>query len=343
MEIVNEIQDIVNINRNGYNSLYCIEDCIATIAYYEGIDFYMMFMDSYKFGFDNDIVKKTRIVNSGLMNNIERTQFENLSKFHGMTFSMGRTMDAKVALEEMKKELLSGRLIIVKVDSFYCKWDVGYEKLHQKHMFICTGIRDKGDICVCDPFYGKIGLEMSEDDFCNAYMGLYMKYNIEEKEYDYREEICNTFFNDNYVSKLVQELRQLGDAYLEYYDMVREYRDYEDARRVQEILLKIIMDKNKYYYLLSKVFDVKSKKISDDMEIVIGMWVVIKNLLFKAFFSKKVDVILNSVKDKLYRIAELEEEIYCLIRNDVKMDENLCESELMEKSTEGYMLESIFE
>lgn len=137
---------IPELTKIGNEFAICFEDCVETLCDYLRVDYQMMFLDQFKTyyiknvtDFSTDVAQCFRWSDQYL---------EYLSQYHGINL---KYMENCGITDIVASELKKGKPAIMHLDVFYCPWDKLYQKIHNCHMGITTGIDDEY-VFVCDPY-----------------------------------------------------------------------------------------------------------------------------------------------------------------------------------------------
>lgn len=321
---VNNIE-IAHIDRNGYNSIYCFDDCIATIANRECIDYQLMYLDMENIVFDFEKAKREQKVISGLLLKKQGdSEYNYLEKMHGLKIKDYFELSQEQLISIIKSELLAGKVVMVRLDSYYCEWDVLYQKEHTKHLGLCIGL-DSNRVLLCDPFYGLNSIEMDISSFVKANHGRISTYEIKTNasklSQSSKNEVLKVYIEKHVFENRINNLMRLANAYGDMFNYETEYNDFKEALKSFDKILDVLVKTSKFYNLLKYIKPV-DESIQCLMDEAVGSWVVVKNTLFKGFFKRKDDVGVK-IQKRIIEIVEKEKKIFdyyckdmCLQTND---------------------------
>ncbi|MEK4850927.1 hypothetical protein NST04_13875 [Paenibacillus sp. FSL H7-0756] len=142
----------------------CIDDCIQSVAQWQGLDSKGMYGDAWQMYLDEPhapdqpLIERIRLprINTGY-----------LSAYHGLTFTYiertGPATDRSYMLDLLENQLSAGMPVLVGFDSYDCPWCVAYRRLHTSHACLAVGLdREKNLIYLTDAYYGR---ELETVDF----------------------------------------------------------------------------------------------------------------------------------------------------------------------------------
>lgn len=302
----------IRSDRFGYTTTYCMEDCIATISNYENREYQMMFLESYKFNYDIEITKKNKEVFEGIT--IIAKDFDHLKLFHGIVLHQKEKTNIKELIEVVKLELAQKRTIILNTDAFYCPWDeLAYQKFHNSHAALAIGI-DNEFIYLCDPFHEKVEEKLSLKELDRA-CKWYITYKLESVNFT-RTDIKNIFYKEVVVKKelekVFQNFKDLSHAFFNYFNQESELDSDEKFELCQQSLHIILLQRTKNlsfmkYLLINENYSFSP--FQEKAERIIQAWVIVKNMLVKAYFSKIANIN-EKIGQKIFDIYILEKNFY---------------------------------
>lgn len=124
----------------------CFEACVETLCEYLHRDYQMMFLDQFKIHYHEGITDFNKDMAECYRSSDRYLEF--LKEYHGIKLNY---IDKGDFIEIITNELKKGKPVILHLNVFYCPWDVLYQKVHNCHMGIVTGM-DQQYIYVCDPY-----------------------------------------------------------------------------------------------------------------------------------------------------------------------------------------------
>lgn len=97
-----------------------------------------------------------------------------LGKFHGYTGHFHRRLSVEKGLPIVMEQIGKGQPVIVNIDTYYCPWDIHYQKHHFfLHVILITGTDPvTGDFVVVDPFFQLQDLRLTRQQFIDGLLGL---------------------------------------------------------------------------------------------------------------------------------------------------------------------------
>ncbi|HEX3048878.1 MAG TPA: amino acid adenylation domain-containing protein, partial [Bacillota bacterium] len=136
-----------------YDYLTCFEDILVTVAEWAGYHYELYFADAWSFIFDSENCRRDHNVGRWLkVASVDGN--EELVLRHGLEMIWGKAASLPDLIEVIRTELDNNWPVVVSMDSFVCPWDWNYQKLHNTHSFVISGMDDNtGLLYCCDGFY----------------------------------------------------------------------------------------------------------------------------------------------------------------------------------------------
>lgn len=150
--------NIVPVKSTPYPTLRsCIDDCIHSVAEWQGKDSKCMYGNSWQVSFEEQQFPDQPLIERLAL---PRISTESLSAYHGLLFTYIERkepeMDKNFMLDMLEGRLSSGMPVLVGFDSYDCPWCVAFRKLHTSHACLAVGLdRSSNLIYLTDAYYGK--------------------------------------------------------------------------------------------------------------------------------------------------------------------------------------------
>ncbi len=132
-------------------SLFCLDDCIATLAGYYQCDYEMMYIGGYQ------VSRQQRGQDFAGWYDIWLTErFDNLQKYHGIMIRKYDFCWKHRVIRKIREELEEGRPVLLLLNPFWCPWDDGFQRYDAVpgHCFLVRGEYADGFLCM-DPYFEK--------------------------------------------------------------------------------------------------------------------------------------------------------------------------------------------
>lgn len=287
----------------------CHQGLLATYASYQSRDYYMIFSESWGFGYTRD----DKPFGSSLYPDCQGCRNTLLEKFHGIRIEDIKYSGIDDLLEKIQS-MLQYSPIILYCDVFDCPWNIAYKRHHIDHYVIITGLEyNSKRVIILDPYSTKdeniIDIEkiapysgeistfitkplhsLTKDDYhfeiTNSYNHIKnsnFKQNLESFRCDFQkrfEEVLNIEYIDEYAIPLIINLRRIANQ-----------------RYCYCIFLKQMIDK--------KLID---SSILGIMESIAEKYSLLRILLIRQILKKKSSTeninMLNEAADKEYEAYE---------------------------------------
>ena len=176
-------------------ALFCLDDCISTLAGYYQCDYEMMYAGGYKIREQMGIQGFASRYQVSLQH-----RFDNLRRYHGLHIYKCDCFWKHSLIKMIKRELGQKRPVLLLLNPFWCPWDDGFQRYDAVpgHCFLVQGEYGKGFLCA-DPYFDKDQLELPYSLFRKGIQEVYLTRQVEKEdrchtlEKTYREELGNMF------------------------------------------------------------------------------------------------------------------------------------------------------
>ena len=137
-------------------SLFCLDDCIATLAGYYQCDYEMMYLGGYQISRRQEMQEFADRYDIWL-----EDRFDNLQKYHGLLIQKCDFYWKHRIIKKIRDELGEGRPLLLLLNPYWCPWDDGFQRYDAVpgHCFVIKGEYDGGFLCV-DPYFEKDDQEL---------------------------------------------------------------------------------------------------------------------------------------------------------------------------------------
>jgi len=292
----------------------CIQDIFVTYLKWKKENYKNLFDDTWTFCFhegsdwlDIDIYRDNF---SQLYNSLYR-QFGIALEF------VYDFKDYKILLERMYQEFMNGNILGACVDVFYCPWTMEYQKKHNIHFILISGIQKDSVIC-CDP-YSNLNVQYLPIDvfFTTAENMFFINYN-KNVTICRRECMLKTIdemFKNTNKDNDFEQMRKVADV-LKNSDCVKdELKLYENVvmcpllMRINNIgfgrkCFSIYLEEMCRYYPKLDITD-----IINSLDKIAEIWGRFNMKIAKYSMSGYRDTIMNKLADDIYSISIEEERL----------------------------------
>lgn len=331
-----EIKKIKRIENE--TSLFCLDDCIATLAGYYQCDYEMMYIGGSKIEVQETMDEFAKNYNVRVLNRIE-----NLKKYHGLNIKKYDSIFNCLLKKKVRGELEKKKPVLLLLNPFWCPWDDGFQKYDAVpgHAFIIQGIYDKGYICI-DPYFEKEHLQLPFNYFYRGLQEIYLTEYvpfIEISNLEYKEllkEMFASMHNNGYfhnMKSLVDDIEQNNNIF-------KGIRSDEEfwISPLAVLLLKLNQSIQNMAAVTNYVAGKCQIKSIEDLGLKLWnltiKWKQARKLIIKLYFIKREDEKLkNVIIDRMTSIVnelevsteelpvETKEELSELINDDIKRNE----------------------
>lgn len=290
-----------------YNTLNCIENCIANICDSYKVEFTPLFLYSWDFCYDEreaTIGERIRLHDQGL--NI--VDYIVLSQMYLGIDIREIPLQKVFSIDNLEED----EIYLINLDSFNCFWNEAYRKYHYSHFYLMERISNK--IREVDSFSSYDVLSSDSNSHLNCI----------EKGY-----IC--LMQTDYESEKIRRLQCIKERLLEFlsdnyyrgiYDQIREFaRDIGRVKTIDEltpqasdlintqILRRLSYIANSRYNIILLLQKLQfNQAVIDQMNLIYEKWEIIKNYSIKMLISKKVYKI-TLIRDLIMDVADHEDRL----------------------------------
>ncbi|KAF6582674.1 C39 family peptidase [Paenibacillus sp. EKM211P] len=290
----------------------CIDDIIATISCYFNRDYHLMYSNMWQFNYTKnaDISFAQRF--SGDLNG----ELDLLEKYHGIRIEYHESIKLNELLEISEDEISNGYPVITMFDSYYNSWDPFYNKLHNKHACLITGINKKNKtVYITDPYFEKVNEEVPFQilERASEYYGL-IKLLDNNPTIDLEKLLISKsedFIRDNGMKAFISDISdQWSDDLSFLWDRTNE-RDFWVSDFYQTFKNQIILKRHKFITIIDFYKKRSPSKLLDDLideyTFIINFWEMFINMLTKsAFLVNQKQGLKENIVAKISEAAQLE-------------------------------------
>jgi hypothetical protein len=147
----------------------CLDDCIATACRYYGIEYRFAYSETWDFIYTPQAENPSAKFSERIRTDNVTNRYGCLEKYHAIKLNYHYSSNTEELLGIVEKELHAGRVLCIRMDSFYLPWDPIFNFGHTNHVCMPVNVeREKGLITVADPFNMMTGLEFPIDKLNEA-------------------------------------------------------------------------------------------------------------------------------------------------------------------------------
>lgn len=209
-------------------ALFCLDDCISTLAGYYHCDYEMMYAGGYKIREQMGIQGFASRYHISLQN-----RFDNLRRYHGLYIHKCDCFWKSGLIKRIKKELEQKRPVLLLLNPYWCPWDDGFQRYDAVpgHCFLVQGEYGKGFLCA-DPYFDKDQLELPYSLFRKGIQEVYLT------EWADRADSSRTSGKMIYREEMENMFRRMSEE--GYFDTL--YHFAEDMSRSEDIFEEVRSD-----------------------------------------------------------------------------------------------------
>lgn len=221
-----ELKKVERIEKE--TALFCLDDCISTLAGYYHCDYEMMYAGGYKIREQMGIQGFASRYHISLQN-----RFGNLRRYHGLYIHKCDCFWKSGLIKRIKKELEQKRPVLLLLNPYWCPWDDGFQRYDAVpgHCFLVQGEYGKGFLCA-DPYFDKDQLELPYSLFRKGIQEVYLT------EWADRADSSRTSGKMIYREEMENMFRRMSEE--GYFDTL--YHFAEDISRSEDIFEEVRSD-----------------------------------------------------------------------------------------------------
>ena len=294
-------------------ALFCLDDCISTLAGYYHCDYEMMYAGGYKM--------REQIGIQGFASRYQvslQHRFDNLRRYHGLFIYKYDCFWKHSLIKRMKKELEQMRPVLLLLNPYWCPWDDGFQRYDAVpgHCFLVQGEYGGGFLCA-DPYFDKDQLELPFPLFRKGIQEVYLV-ELEERSDSshasgkmiYREVLGNMFrrmSEEGYFDTLYRFVENMSQSE----DIFQEVRS--DADFWISPLAVLLLQLNQSIQNMATVIKYVAAQCGSPFLEEQGVrfwnfavkWKQARKLVMKLYFMKRTDAMLRTkTMERLYGIIE---------------------------------------
>ncbi len=310
---------LLDIKPSHEPSSNCIEDIFATLVKWKNKDCALIFSNAWSFHYKR-LNAEHELLSARI--DIYREGFKQLecsvASHYGIKASWENTDDYKKIIRIAETEISKGNPIGIYIDTFWCPWNIAYQKHHIPHYCLVVEVKDTEFVCVDSYISAKREL-LSFKDFSYGY-GTFFTLSFEQvlRGPDWKSIMINAaaeaIKSDNRVNDF-DNMRACANEIKIYKNMKDEFSEYDDItyapiiRRLNYIsygrknFAKVLL----YFYKKNNITELKN--FAEELNGAGLKWSLINNLLFKYYFEGFGEDKLENLYMRINQIADYEENV----------------------------------
>jgi hypothetical protein len=292
-------------NKN-YN---CLDTALANAAKYYTRDHELMFLGAWGFRFSEN---HTLPIERRLKTDWQRTK-EYLSIFHGIQEETIESNGCSLQKELILAELQNNRAVVVKTDTYRCKWNLAFGRHHIPHFYLIIGRDNDNFICIDTYSSEKVEYVELGEIFDAIYTFKCNDITRESVIFRVRQLLGSNIFlqrisGQKYmIENFAKEVVNIG------YDnialLAKEVWASPICRKIKEIGCGRRNFLSAILYLEGLSIDFEMSEIKRSINEIISDWDKVYRLIIKVSFLQERDSIIIRIKGLLDNIAYTETKI----------------------------------
>ncbi|WP_035293167.1 BtrH N-terminal domain-containing protein [Brevibacillus laterosporus] len=307
--ILLDIDPLKNFEQN------CIEDLVASITYWLGRNYELMFADSWDFGFDQSKYEGQTLGSRLVLR--PDNYMPLLEKYHGLESKTLEASDRKETFELVRSELFCKRPVVVTMDSYWVPWDEKYQKENNPHILIIVGIDLVTQHFYCtDPFFQKKGVVLPYNNFEQGCLNAITFFTVSEEKLHFDEiieDIVEGLSHYMREGRAFVEMKKFAEAIVSSLDMQAEMFGYNEFSNVPLFLqlAEVANGRVKYAHMLSFLGERFLPSLvfyAEELKKLGNGWNVVRGMLIKLYITNNNNPeVLEKIRAKIYNLSTEEE------------------------------------
>lgn len=310
----------MNIKPIHSGAFHCEQDLIAMVAKWQGLDFEFMFVKNWGFNY--------RPGNGGLFcdkidGDLGDEQSE-LLKYHGIQLVKEEAITAEQILNRVKRELNSGYPVPVLMDTFWCPWDAGFQKLGHdaEHFLVMVGLDLENERFYCvDTIYMKYWEPLPLEFFFKGQRGICGRFVFSEplvKEIEWRSIILDAvdrLYSKEKFGNAFEAMRCFAGDLAKEFDIAKETQGYRNFLRakIYRQVFEIARGRKQFAksleYLAKKLNLGTLGKLAGELERAGSKWESVRAMLLKMYKMYTREALMGKIAKTIREAADEEERI----------------------------------
>lgn len=301
---------VKDIRRVGCFIPICLEHVLTLYETQYHYDISKAYVVAWEFGLNENINIENKKMSDFLC--ITYSLFTSLEQFCGIKIIQKEVFTVKQLLNVIEKNIREGYPTLIHLDTYFSEWGMLYLKEHSDHVGVANGIDYENKmLLITDPDYSyeSFSIDISLlNETTKFYLDIYQA-NVSKYSYTnllsyIREE------RDSYI-KMFHNLESFVAYFRSYFNPYVEFTNPNSIDSVLDSVLilklrEVVKGRNLFIVFLEHLVDENSyvKKAMEYLQISMGKWNTIMNLLFKSSrtlwksdFNEKIYNILISIAD----------------------------------------------
>lgn len=315
--------DLVRIPRIDNNTTpgFCFDDCIATICRYFGLSYEYTYYGALK----NRMDYEKSNVSIGEKIIFETEFLDNVRDCYGISLKL-HVYKAEEIIEEIKKNIIDGKPVLVCVTGFFCPWDWRYHEIHNgSHTMFVTGFDDDKEVLICDdPYYFVNSGYFSYQEFLLGYIEHFIVEKSEHVKFRSDERLLENLriaLSDSYIVSM----KKMPNEILCNFDIEKDIKNYignesvvseeiQDNIAINRAIKDIVHNRVRFALLISYISSVCDEYVGligfhEEFIILAKKWNSARLMFLKRIFSNRIERIAEDFSRKLEQIIEEEESL----------------------------------
>ncbi len=181
---------ILNVDMLHDNNRNCVQDIVATMAYYLDRRYELIFLNSLYFSFDKHVFDCTSSIGKALAHvaDAESEQAEMrelLADYHGIQIDVYSDIEFDKVAQLIKENINNSKIpVVLNMDCFWVPHNPNYQDIHNVHPIIINGFSgDLQSFYFTDPFFEKKDMILPKAHIMEGFLKTAVVYKKTEENY----------------------------------------------------------------------------------------------------------------------------------------------------------------
>lgn len=307
--------NIKQINRLAGRRESCLYDILKTIAAFYNSSLDNIYINEFGFDFDYAQYEKTGLIGESLKQKPDPA-LTNMENFYGLKLEKCYFEKFEQELDYIKASLEEKSPAIIHFDSYKLPWDPFYNKIHNNHILLITGM-DSKSFCIVDPYFNKTNEILSIETVKNA--SEFFMYFIKNEAFGKIpsfNDLLKTYYGNIklHPSSSYINLEYFSQAFLTSFDTEKEFTDvYLDQNVIFKNLSDCVLRGDLFYELIEYQHSLNQNQsllsMKEELINIINAWNNVISLTalkhFKETGNKKISDFISELSFRYENVFNL--------------------------------------
>lgn len=312
----NEIDiNVIQTNSN------CFISAVETIAEYHKRN--VGFVGAMQWQFKLNITQSKLVANQIYEDELYEDLFIGLKKYAGIDFNAVNEYGVNYVFDRID----AGFPVLVHFNTFYCPWSMDYEKHEYDHYFVICGYDKREQMFICIDSYLEVDRYMISESVLQSGFINFLDYKLTEFKEITSDEFVSELMKNIDEGEIFRRIKKIGDIIEKKLNYEIEFLNYENDFNAIPLIIKIenlSRDRLNISAALTSVnfIDNNKERVKECFETSSREWHYVSLLLLK-YKIVKDEKLLSVIRNRLYKISQIEKNAYQIILEIIKYRKHL--------------------